>query len=348
LSLSRARTLGSLGSLLSIVPWVLYTLSFVAPTSAPAYIAAYGVFGLVGLIGFISVMEAVEYISKDTGDRSIIDGLVVDLAIASLGLVVADGLGTDTSFSLLGTFNRYFGSSLSSIDLRGIVGEAWYLTLYFVAAVFGARSLILIGKKLELRLFRASGLATVAGVVLLIVVGEVVILAVYALTLTAFLSIKAPIKAPSRMDKVVKVKTKSWQLWFSEKDILDVRKVRTPFLSNVTSTTFATIVAVGLVSFVLYPVDPKVFYTTRDAAIFAGVMGVLWLSRKRFPVLPPISASTRTESIPWENVLRLELGFNKISLQLADRKYETKTGRSVVTAIWILARPKILERLIIK
>ena len=345
MSLARARTLGVPGSLIQSVLYAFVTL---ASLSGLALLNSTGLSYFLSLLvgfGFLLTIYAIEHISKFVGDRSIIDGIVAGLAFQVLSDAFDSG-----NVSLLGVFGGYFGKSLLSLDVVDALRFFAYLLFYVIAAAFILRSSLLIAKKLQLRFFRIAGLAGLLAALSTAIVGGLLFVVAYPLVAVAFLSLpadKAEAQAPNS-ERVLKVKIKSGQLSFSDSGILEIKKIKTPFLSNVTTAALTAAVLTGIVAFPLFLIPSYLQGPLLYGILFAVLMFVLWMSRRRFPTLSSENTGEKRTMIPWESVSRMDINKKEFSMQTTYGTIQARLSRSNAEAIAATARWKLRERLVVK
>lgn len=354
MSLARARTLGVTGSLLQAAVSVLNALILFAPLARFSLPNPFDVSGLLSLltgIGLLLSMYAIENISKHVGDRSIIDGIVIGIAFYGLSFAFYPG-----NYSLLGAFSGFLGGNLLSLRLLGALKYLAYLLLYVVGVVFATRSFLSIARKLQLRFFRIAGLAGLIAALSSAIVRGLLFLVAYPLVAIAFLSLatdKAGVQSRDA-ELVLKVKERSGQLRFSDNGILEIKKVKVPFLSKVTTAAFTSVTLTYFIliplGFILpsYSAGRQILGIVGPAIVFAALVFVVWMSRRRFPTLSSENVGEKRTMIPWESVSIMNLKKKEFSMETAYGTFQARLSPSTADEIAAMARWKLREKLVVE
>jgi uncharacterized membrane protein len=182
--LSQAKTLGGIGSILVLLTLVPYV----------------GV--VLGIVGFILILIAVKYVSDSVGNRSIFNNMIISVILSIVGIIVGGLVVFASIFRYIGMGSLSgfpWGPNSSPPPLTGdmigfimsiITGLLLIWIFLLISAIFLRMSYNSIAAKLNVGMFRTTGLIYLIGAALTIVlVGLVLILVAEILQIIAFFSI---------------------------------------------------------------------------------------------------------------------------------------------------------------
>lgn len=179
-SLSQAKTLGGVGAILALL--------FPVPT----------VGWILSIAGFILILVAVKNIADTVGEPSIFNDMIISVVLAIVGIVVGVVVLFGALFSIIGLGGPSFmftPGTPPSGDIIAIIGAVilglvviWIF--FLVAAIFLKRSYDKIGTRLNVGMFRTTGLLYLIGAATtIILIGFLIVLIADILQIVAFFSI---------------------------------------------------------------------------------------------------------------------------------------------------------------
>jgi uncharacterized membrane protein len=181
-SLGQAKTLGGVGAILALIGGFL---------GGPG--------GIVAIIGLILILIAVKYVSDVLGDPKIFNNMIIAVVLAIIGIValiviVLSAVYSFIGFGSLSSFRYTAGTAppanIVSLLATVIVGLVVAWIFFLVSSIFLKRSYETIGNRLNVGMFRTTGLLYLIGAALtIILVGVFIVFIAEILQIVAFFSI---------------------------------------------------------------------------------------------------------------------------------------------------------------
>ena len=178
-SLGQAKTLGGVGGILVLIG---------------GFIGSPG--GIVAIIGLILILIAVKYVSDVLGDPKIFNNMVIAIVLAIIGVIALIAIVLSAFYSYIGFGGFSFTpgtappTSLVAFITTVIIGfvVAWIFLL--VSSIFVRRSYETIGTRLNVSMFKTTGLLYLIGAATFIIfVGIIILFVAEILQIVAFFSI---------------------------------------------------------------------------------------------------------------------------------------------------------------
>ena len=177
-TLGQAKTLGGVGAILVLLAAIPYAG------------------GILAIIGLILVLVAVKYAADVIGDQKIFNNMIIAVVLAIVGIIVAIVvvLGAVFSFIGLGSIGSFTPGTppANILSLIGVIILGWVIFWIFllVSSIFIKRSYDAIGTRLNVGMFKTTGLLYLIGAALTIIfVGIFIVFIADILQIVAFFSI---------------------------------------------------------------------------------------------------------------------------------------------------------------